>query len=256
MTIMMWSPGRYIQIIIISCSCSVIRNDVCPIKINPLDAGVKRAGASSHYVSGRVLLCGGRSVTSSVFGDCLQYDLQTEVWAPHSSLTRPREEAAMAMLGSQLYLMGGVGHQSVEILDTSLEDTWFDGPELPFVLARSCAVSTGSSIIITGGHDNSSEASLSTVLMLTKETGEWSEVSRMLTPRRDHACLYVELETSAGILVTGGLGEDDEVLGSAEFYDVNTGEWTLVSSLKVARTEHVMSLVYGIPTIIGKDLMF
>ena len=55
----------------------------------------------------------------------------------------------MAMVGSQLYLMGGVGDQSVEILDTSLEDTWFDGPELPFVLARSCAVSTGSSIIIT-----------------------------------------------------------------------------------------------------------
>jgi len=229
----------------------VTRNDVCPIKINPVDVGVKRAGATSHYVSERVLLCGGRSVTSSVFSDCLQYDLDTEVWSPHSTLTRPREEAAMAMVGSQLYLMGGVGEQSVEILDISLENTWFDGPELPFVLARSCAVSTGSSIIITGGHDNSSDASISTVLKLTKETGEWSEMSGMLTPRRDHACLYVELETSAGILVTGGLGENDEVLGSAEFYDVNSGEWTLVSSLKVARTEHAMSLVYGIPTIIG-----
>ena len=158
----------------------------------------------------------------------------------------------MAMLGYQLYFMGGVGQQSVEILDTSLEDTWFEGPELPFVLARSCAVSTGSSIIITGGHDNSSTASLSTVLQLTKETGEWTEISGMLTPRRDHACLYVDLETSGGILVTGGLGENDEVLGSAEFYDIESGEWTLVSSMKVARTEHVMSLVYGIPTIIGK----
>ena len=70
----------------------------------------------------------------------------------------------MAMLGYQLYFMGGVGQQSVEILDISLEDTWFEGPELPFVLARSCAVSTGSSIIITGGHDKSSSNSLSTVL--------------------------------------------------------------------------------------------
>jgi len=229
----------------------VTRTDVCPIKINPVDVGVKRAGATSHYVSEQVLLCGGRSVTNSVFADCLQYNLETEVWAQHSTLIKPREEATMAMVGSQLYLMGGVGEKSVEILDTSLEDTWFEGPELPFVLARSCAVSTGSSIFISGGHDNTSEASLATVLKLTKETGEWSEVAAMLTPRRDHACLYVELETSAGILISGGLGGNDEVLGSAEFYDINTEEWTQVSSLKVARTEHAMSLVYGIPTIIG-----
>ena len=226
---------------------------MCPVKINPVDVGVKRAGATSHYVPDLVLLCGGRSVTSTVFSDCLQYNLETEVWSLHSTLTRPREEATMAMVGSQLYLMGGVGEKSVEILDSSLEDTWFEGPELPFVLARSCAISTGSSIFITGGHDNTSETSLATVLKLTKETGQWSEVSGMLTPRRDHACLYVELETSAGILVTGGLGEEDEVLGSAEFYDVNTEEWTQVSSIKVARTEHAMSLVYGIPTIIGQD---
>ena len=36
-------------------------------------------------------------------------------------------------------------------------------------------------------------------------------------------------------------------------YDINTEEWTQVSSLKVARTEHAMSLVYGIPTIIGES---
>ena len=73
--------------------------------------------------------------------------------------------------------------------------------------------------------------------------------------------------------MTGGQGADDEVLGSAEFFDLSTQQWTMViivilrftieevksesdkniqvSSLKVARTEHVMSLIYGVPTIIG-----
>ena len=64
--------------------------------------------------------------------------------------------------------------------------------------------------------------------------------------------------------MTGGQGEGDEVLGSAEFYDIATQQWTMVrcmkvsmkllpqvSSLKVPRTEHVMSLIYGVPTIIG-----
>ena len=37
--------------------------------------------------------------------------------------------------------------------------------------------------------------------------------------------MWVEFESSAGVLVTGGLGPEDEVLSSAEFYDVNTKEW-------------------------------
>ncbi len=48
-----------------------------------------------------------------------------------------------------------------------------------------------------------------------------------------------------------GLGDNDEVLDSAEFFDVNENRWILTSSLKQGRTEHAMSLVYGIPTIIG-----
>ena len=70
-------------------------------------------------------------------------------------------------------------------------------------------------------------------------------------PRRDHACAFVEFETTSGVLVTGGLGEEDEVLDSAEFFDLTTRKWTLTSSLKQGRTEHAMSVVYGIPTVIG-----
>ena len=49
----------------------------------------------------------------------------------------------------------------------------------------------------------------------------------------------------------GGLGRDGSVLHSAEFYDIQDKKWSQVSSLKVGRTEHVMALVYGIPTVIG-----
>lgn len=77
----------------------------------------------------------------------------------------------------------------------------------------------------------------------------------MIEPRRDHACLFVELEDTNGILVTGGLGQDGEVLHSAEFYDVKAKKWTQVSSLKIGRTEHALALVYGIPTAIGGKLI-
>ena len=93
--------------------------------------------------------------------------------------------------------------------------------------------------------------SLDKVYELEAAGNSWTELPAMLTARRDHACLFIQLETSAGILVTGGLGREDEVLASAEFYDLKTKQWQLVSGLKLARTEHTMSLVAGLPTVIG-----
>jgi hypothetical protein len=229
--------------------------EVCHLGIGRYGSGVvevetARAGACATYSDGRVLLCGGRSGQETL-SSCMVYDLERETWSGHSRLIMAREEASMAMLGSQLYIMGGEGLQSVEVLDSMLETAWSSGPELPFVISRSCAVSTGSSIILAGGQSNQS-SSLSLVLSFSKDQREWTEGQNMLQPRRDHACLYVELEDRKGMLVTGGLGEKDEVLASGEFYDVSTGEWSMVSSMVMARTEHVMSLVYGLPTVIGE----
>ena len=231
----------------------VTAEDVCPLRIRQ-DSGqvtTDRAGACATYTDGQVVLCGGRSDLET-HSSCLMYDLETETWSGHSSLLMAREEAAMAMLGSQMYIIGGEGLQSVEVLDSMLENAWFEGPELPTVLSRSCAVSTGSSIILAGGITNQSSPSLSLVLSLSKDQAEWTVLQSMHQPRRDHACLYVELEDRKGMLVTGGLGEDGEVLASGEFYDIETGEWSMVSSMVVARTSHMMSLVYGIPTVIGE----
>ena len=145
-----------------------------------------------------------------------------------------------------------------------------------------------SSSKLLGGHDNRSASALSSGFKydVSKATWSSSDVPEMQDARKDHACLYIELETTKGILVTGGkylerlndknlktyiyfifihchtsvficnfnvtgLGENGLVLDSAEFLDLKTKKWTKTSSLKVGRTEHVMSLVYGIPTVIG-----
>lgn len=212
---------------------------------------MKRAGASSIYAEEVVLLCGGRS-GEVTFSDCLSYDLENEVWSDHSLLLRPRDESAMAKVGSQVLLVGGLYETTVEVWDPQ-DRLWKFGSELPNSVARGCAAGTGETVILTGGHDNSSTASLATTLRLSTETGGWEEIKSMLEPRRDHACMFLELERKKGILVTGGLGDKDQVLDTAEFFNLETSEWTRVSALKIPRTEHTMNLVYGIPTVIGKD---
>ena len=61
----------------------------------------------------------------------------------------------MAVLDTKMFYMGGVGLSTVETLDLRGENSWSSGPKLPLVMSRSCAVSTGESVIITGGHNNS-----------------------------------------------------------------------------------------------------
>lgn len=229
------------------------RSHVCPMNIRSIEgeaARVKRAGASAIYFNGSVLLCGGR-LTRNRLSDCMSYNIADDLWSEHSILLRPREEAAIAKISSRVLLIGGLFETSVEIWDPT-DNSWKLGAELPNVVSRGCAVSTGDSIILTGGHDNSSFASLATVLKLSADTGNWQQIESMIDPRRDHTCLYVEFERSKGLLVAGGLGASDEVLDSVEFYDLEKSEWTRVSSLKVPRAEHTMSLVYGLPTVMGK----
>jgi len=204
----------------------VTRTEVCPVQIKEDQVEVTRAGGVSLYNSmSGVILCGGRNGNNQVLGDCLQYNLTSHMWKFHSNTIEKREEASMAFLDGHLVYIGGVGHDSVEILELRGDKVWIDGPSLPDSLARSCAVTAGSSIIVIGGHSNDSTQSLDTVLMYESSASSWTQLPVMLTPRRDHACIYVELETSAGVLVTGGLGLEDEVLSSAEFYDINTKEW-------------------------------
>ena len=213
-------------------------------------ARVKRAGASAIYYNDSVLLCGGK-LTRNRLSDCMVYNIADDMWSEHSITLRPRDEAAIAKISSRVLLMGGLYESSVEIWNPT-DNSWKLGAELPNVVSRGCAVSTGDSIILTGGHDNSSSIiSLATVLRLSADTGNWQQIESMIDPRRDHTCLYVEFERSKGILVAGGLGSSDEVLDSVEFYDLDKNDWTRVSSMKVPRAEHTMSLIYGLPTVMG-----
>ena len=61
-------------------------------------------------------------------------------------------------------------------------------------------------IFILGGHNNKTASSTASGFRYDVGKATWSSsgVPDMQEPRKADACLYVELETTRGILVTGG----------------------------------------------------
>ena len=69
--------------------------------------------------------------------------------------------------------------------------------------------------------------------------------------RKDHACVFVKIKDDQGVLVSGGVDEQDNLLDSVEFYNLQTQTWTELAPLKNARTEHGMAMIGGLVTVIG-----
>merc|ERR1711983_369609 len=83
------------------------------------------------------------------------------------------------------------------------------------------------------------------------DTDAWTENPAMLLGRKDHACAFVKIDEEKGVLVSGGVDSEDNLLDSVEFYSLENQEWTDLSPLKRARTEHGMAMIGGLVTVIG-----
>ena len=67
---------------------------------------------------------------------------------------------------------------------------------------------------------------------------EWVNQPDMLVRRKDHACAMVKLGDTDGILVSGGVGENEQLLDSVEFFSIADQTWKEMAPLKMPRTEH------------------
>ena len=61
------------------------------------------------------------------------YQLKEDI---SDSIFQPRDESSLVLLGSELYMLGGLGQDTVEVLDTALDAAWVQGPKLPDVISR------------------------------------------------------------------------------------------------------------------------
>jgi len=237
----------------------LVNNDVCNTMVDPteLQLATARGGAVSEAVAGSILLCGGRDTEGTIRDDCLAYNYTENLWAEHSNLLAPREEAASAVVDGKMFILGGIieGEQtgSVEVWDEDLQQ-WIDGPEMPEVRARFCAVAVPGSddrfLAVVGGEMDGEL--LSSMKTLDLQTNEWRmQAGELRVPRKDQACVATRLDDEEGILVTGGVDADNRPLSSVEFYSIDRQEWLSLADLTLPRTEHGLAVVNGIPTVVG-----
>jgi len=231
-------------------------NEVCNTMASPeeMKMGLARGGAVSHMVADQVLLCGGRDTEDTVRDDCISYNITTNTWSEHSTLLEAREEGACTVVDGDMYILGGIVDDeqtfTVEKWGPGM-DEWETVTDLPEVRARFCAVPIDNRFLAVIGGETDGEL-LNSMKSLNLETNEWRNQEQTLrVPRKDHACVATRLDDEDGILVTGGVDADNRPLTSVEFFSIPKQEWLTLADLTVARTEHGIAVVNGLPTVVG-----
>jgi len=248
-------PGFYLLTGNQTLDILVDNDQVCKLTLGSSeDLNVTRVSAITEYSGDNIILCGGRSENDDVLSSCIKYDLNQNVWAIHSELSSPREEAVSTKVGDSIYIMGGIIEQemtaSVEVWSSESE-SWSSATEMPEVRARFCALTIDKRFLTIIGGEMEGEV-LNSMKTMDVETGEWRmQAQSMSTSRKDHACVLTRLNGENGIIVSGGVDADNKPLSSVEFFSIPQQNWISLASLKVARTEHGLSMINNLPTVFG-----
>lgn len=183
----------------------------------PLPAG--RAGATAIVHGGRLLVFGGRTLTTSGSQDALSYDVSAGAggaWTPMNGLPEPRVYATGAVVGSFYHLLGGVtadvGHVlAISTLTLDLETgAWSSGAPIPTPRYHHAMWSTCDVLVVTGGL-SSSRYALASTEVFDPLTRTWSEAPGAGLPEPHAAFGAAFLDGEVHLLVASGPGTGHRV---------------------------------------------
>lgn len=160
-------------------------------------------------------------------------------WRSAPALGVPRDDFGTAVVGDQVWVLGGMtgdrGNRldSIEVLDTTGGRSWRTaGVRLPEPLAAFEAAAVGRWIYVFGGLDARSRPS-DLAARLDTSTGRWETLPSLPTPRYAHT---VTLHRGL-VHVIGGEGADGPVT-RVDVYDPRQGTWSRGAPMPRARGSH------------------
>mmetsp|Transcript_30661 Transcript_30661/g.74697 ORF Transcript_30661/g.74697 Transcript_30661/m.74697 type:complete len:439 (+) Transcript_30661:108-1424(+) len=200
----------------------------------------------------------------------LEYSSDTGTWQNSSTLGVPRGDAAIAQVGTKVYLIGGYGlfydmsasGTGVEILDTSVTPrAWTTGPNMPTSRGDIKAAVLGSDIYVVGGWNNGFK---NNVEVLDTVALSWKIVAPLPLGRGDPAvaAIWGRIVVIGGEVWSGQRRACDfdpsidcdvnEIpVHNVDQYDPKTNYWTSLSPLPEARFRFDASTANGAVFVFG-----
>lgn len=150
-------------------------------------------------------------------------------WSPGVALPSPRDQAAAAADVGAVYLLGG---PTLDVLRLATDgQSWISGTQLDDPRRNLAAVRLADGHLLAyGGEKN--EALEAAFLYDFYDRDNSDDASNLSTPRTQMA---FAADDAGRAYAFGGLNEEQQILSSAERYDVATDTWTPIAALPGAR---------------------
>jgi hypothetical protein len=199
--------------------------------------GLARIGHDTAVAAGRVFAFGGFGPT---FDDAEFFD-SVEArqvggdprWRPKRPMPTARSNAAAAVVGGEIYVMGGVAFADVlDVVERFNPRTgkWSTLPPMPIARGAAGAAVLGSRLYIAGGFTVDTDATDS-MLTYDARTRTWTSVASMPTARA-----FIRLVAVDGYLFAiGGRNADGNTVATVERYNARTNTWTTVEPMSTDR---------------------
>lgn len=150
-------------------------------------------------------------------------------WSPGIALPEARDQAAAVADGGAVYLLGGPTQQVLRLASDG--QSWTSGTQLDDPRRNLAAARLADGHLLAyGGEKN--EALEAAFLYDFYDRDNSDDASNMSTPRTQ---LAFAADGQGRAYAFGGLNEEQQVLSSAERYDVASDTWSSIASLPSAR---------------------
>ncbi len=172
-------------------------------------------------------------------------------WQARASLGIPRDDFGTAVVGKEIWILGGMSGDrgsrldTIEIYDTRTDSWRFFDQEMPEGLASFEATAIGDKVYVFGGLDGNTEASDFSAVLDTS-TGKWRKLAPLPEPRYAHT---VTLHDGL-IYVIGGEGRRGPVK-QVDIYHPDTGAWSTGAPMPKARGSHDAVSVGDVLYVLG-----
>ncbi|HUE86192.1 MAG TPA: kelch repeat-containing protein [Vicinamibacterales bacterium] len=208
-----------------------------------------RFGVAAGVLDQRVYVVGG--VAGGPLSAIEAYNPVSQSWTtlfsdgtPLASMPTPREGLAAAVLGSELYTVGGhtSGGSAIAAVEaySALTNTWAIKAPMPTARAAVAAGVVGNVLYVVGGGENG--APLDALEAYNPISTTWTTLAPMPTPRS-----YLAVAVANGLLYAIG----GDLAGTVEAYDPATNTWTAKASLPTPRSALGAGAIDGLIYAVG-----